>query len=440
MSGSFLLLSIAVAASAQQSPVASGARPGTTVPAGVPLRVALEHRVVIKHVGDPIRGRLVDPVYVVDRVILPAGSIAEGHVAAIGGVPTARRLKAILSGDFTPARDVRAQFDNLVLDDGSRLPVRTSFSRGTAHTMRISPTQENQDGTRSALRKARDGTTEMDGPATRAFQTPGKMSRLKSTLFGMFPYHRQTWAAGTLFSSVLQEPVTGPPQNYAAARTDHPAAAQPEDQEVHARLLHPVNSRTARRGEPVEAEVTRPQFSTDHRLLIPEGSRLLGEITEARAARRFHRNGKVFFVFRQLQTPGSAAQSIQGYLEGVEADFDAHVALDPEGALRVRSPKARFLFPAIAIAATGLSFHQDINAQGVPDQDIAGRAESGAVGLGLLGTVLAQASRTLASGIAFSGAAFSVYSTFIARGAEVALPTNTQVRVNIKARRGGAQR
>jgi hypothetical protein len=190
----------------------------------------------------------------------------------------------------------------------------------------------------------------------------------------------------------------------------------------------------------VEAEVTRPQFSTDHRLLIPEGSRLRGEITEARAARRFHRNGKVLFVFRQLQAPGGAAQSIQGYLEGVEADLDAHVALDSEGAIRVRSPKTRFLFPAIAIAATGLSFHQDFNAQGVPDQDIAGRAESGAVGLGLIGTVLAQTSRTLASGIAFSGAAFSVYSTFIARGAEVVLPMNTPVKVSIKARRGGAQR
>ena len=190
----------------------------------------------------------------------------------------------------------------------------------------------------------------------------------------------------------------------------------------------------------MEAEVTRPQFSTDHRLLIPEGSRLRGEITEVRAARRFHRNGKVLFVFRQLQTPGSASQSIQGYLEGVEAGWDAHVALDSEGALRVRSPKTRFLFPAIAIAATSLSFHQDFNAQGVPDQDIAGRAESGAVGLGLIGTVLAQTSRTLASGIAFSGAGFSVYSTFIARGAEVVLPANTPITVSIKTRRGEAQR
>ena len=190
----------------------------------------------------------------------------------------------------------------------------------------------------------------------------------------------------------------------------------------------------------MEAEVTRPLFSTDRSLLIPQGSRLRGEIVDARAARRFQRNGKVLFVFRQLQMPGSAEQSIQGYLEGVEADWDAHLALDPEGATRAKSPKTRFLFPAIAIAVTGLSFHQDFNAQGVPDQDIGGRAESGAVGLGLIGTVLAQSSRSLASGIAFAGAAFSVYSTFIARGEEVVLPANTPLRVSLRARRGEAQR
>ena len=188
----------------------------------------------------------------------------------------------------------------------------------------------------------------------------------------------------------------------------------------------------------MEAVVTRPLFSADHGLLIPEGSRLLGDVVEAQPARRFHRNGKVLFVFRQIKLPAGTVQGIQGYLEGVEADFDAHLALDSEGATRARSPKTRFIFPAIAIAVAGLSFHQDYNAQGVPDQDIAGRAESGAVGLGLIGTLLAQTSRTLASSMAFTGAGFSVYSTFIARGEDVVLPANTPVKVSLRARGGEA--
>ena len=264
------------------------------------------------------------------------------------------------------------------------------------------------------------------------------MSQLKSTLFGMLPYHRQAWPAGTLFNSVLQEPLSRRRAVHVEARTDYPAVSESEAQEVSARLLTPLSSATARRGAPVEAVVTRPVFSTDHALLIPEGSRLLGDVVEAQPARRLHRNGKVLFVFRQIQLPAAAVQSIQGYLEGVEADFDAHLTLDSEGATHVSSPKTRFIFPAIAVAVAGLSFHQDYNAQGVPDQDMGGRAESGAVGLGLIGTLVAQASRTLASSIAITGAAFSVYSTFIARGEDVVLPANTPVKVSLRTRGGEA--
>jgi hypothetical protein len=412
MRGCAILLAVAAAAMAQEAPVASSVQPGTTVPAGVPLRVALERRVAVRRVGEPIEGRLVEPVYVFDRVVLPAGSVVEGHIAEIGGVPASRRLSAILSGNFTPPREVRAQFDALVFSDGSRLSLRTSLSRGTAHTIRIVKPRKPKEGRTPIL----------------AFRAPGKMSRLKSTLFGMLPYHRQAWPAGTLFNSVLQEPLSGP-----AAQTDSPAVAENEAQEVSARLLTSISSATARRGAPVEAAVTRPLFSTEHRLLIPEGARLVGDVVMAQPARRFHRNGKVLFVFRQIDLPGGSLQGIQGYLEGMEADFDAHLALDPEGAAHATSPKTRFIFPAIAMAVAGLSFHQDYNAQGVPDQDIGGRAESGAVGLGLIGTLLAQTSRTLASSIAFTGAGFSVYSTFIARGEDVVLPVNTPVKVSLGA-------
>lgn len=354
------LLTVAVAALAQPASVTPGARPGATVPAGVSLRVALERRVRIKHVGEPIQGRLVEPIYVFDRVVLPDGSVVEGHIAEIGGVPAGRRLQAILNGNFTPAREVRAQFDTLVLSAGSRLPLRTALSRGTAHTLRIAPPRKKQEEQTSALAGARNKVEELDRAAIRAFTAPGKMSRLKSTVLGMLPYHRQAWAAGTLFSGVLQEPLTGPSPDPAEAGDPSPPVGATEAQQVHARLLTPISSGTARRGAPVEAVVTRPLFSADHSLLIPEGSLLLGDVVEAQPARRFHRNGKVLFVFRQMKPPAGAEQSIQGYLEGVEADFDAHLTLDSEGATRATSPKTRFIFPALAIAVSGLSFIRTI--------------------------------------------------------------------------------
>ena len=397
--------------------LAAAAPAQVTIPSGVPLRVALEQRVAIKHVGDPIRGRLIEPIYVFDRVVLPAGSVVEGHIAEIGGVPARRRLAAILSGNLTPPRDVRAQFDSLVLGDGSRLSLRTSLSRGTAHTVRVA----NRAGIRS-------------------FRAPGKLSRLKSTLFGMLPYHRQAWSAGTLFSGVLQQPLIAPAPKQVEAQTAGAAIAEPQAQEVSARLLTPITSATVRKGATVEAIVTQPLFSADHSLLIPESTRLLRGYCQGAARPPLSPQRERPFRLPSNPTAGRRPQSIQGYLQDVEADYDAHLALDSEGAAHVRSPKTRFIFPALAIAAAGLSFHQDYNAQGVPDQDIAGRAESGAVGLGLIGTLLAQTSRTLASSIAFTGAGFSVYSTFIARGQDAVLPANTPLTISLKSRGGPTPR
>ena len=191
--GGLMLSILAVAAMAQETSVAPIPRPVATVPAGVPLRVALEHRVAIKHVGETIHGRLVDPVYVYDRVVLPAGSVVEGHVAKIGGVPIGRRLTAILSGNLTPRRDVRAEFDAIVLNDGSRLALRTVPALGTTHTMRIAKPLKKGEARKSALNDAREKLGEMDRAAILAFKAPGKMSRLKSRLFSMLPYHRQAW-------------------------------------------------------------------------------------------------------------------------------------------------------------------------------------------------------------------------------------------------------
>jgi hypothetical protein len=158
----------------------------------------------------------------------------------------------------------------------------------------------------------------------------------------------------------------------------------------------------------VEAVVTRPLFSIDHRLLIPEDSRLSGEVAEAQPGRRVHRNGKLRIAFRQIEPR--------------------------PGATRATSPKTRLIFPAISVAVAGLSFHQDYNSHGVPDLDSGGRAESGAVGLGLIGSLIAQASRPLASTRAIAGAAYSVYANFIARGNDVVFPLNTPIEVSLAAR------
>ena len=47
---------------------------------------------------------------------------------------------------------------------------------------------------------------------------------------------------------------------------------------------------------------------------------------------------------------------LKGSQAGVEANLDAHMVRDAGGAIHTSSPKARFIFPALAVAAAGLSF------------------------------------------------------------------------------------
>lgn len=385
-----------------------------TIGAGVPLRIAIENRIRIQSPGQAVQGRLVEPVYVFDHIALPAGTLVEGRIASIGGVPTSRRIAATMSGNFTPAREVRAEFDTVILNDGSRIPVHTTAVMGAANTARV------------AKKGVKDRFVGMERAAILAFKTPDKWTRLQARLTSMLPYHRQAWQPGTLFNATLQQSVLAPRREYAMTR---------ESGELHARLLQPLSSASARKGEAIEAVVTRPLFSADGKLLAPEGTKLVGEVMDARPARLLHRNGKLHFVFRQIKPADGQERKIQGYLEGLDADAAANLALDSEGAARISSPKTRFIFPAIAAGAAALSFHQDYNAQGIPDQDYWGRAQSGVVGLGLVGMVVAQAARPLASGIAIAGAGFSIYNTFIARGSEVTLPANTPVRVSMGERR-----
>src|SRR5437868_5509496 len=57
-----------------------------TVPAGTPLKVALEKELRVRRVGQELRGKLTEPVYAFDKLVVPAGTELVGKVAAIEGV------------------------------------------------------------------------------------------------------------------------------------------------------------------------------------------------------------------------------------------------------------------------------------------------------------------------------------------------------------------
>lgn len=87
------------------------------VPKGTPLQVALEQELCVKKVGQAVRGRLMQPIYAFDQIVIPMGSVINGKITKIESVSRGKRTLAALDADFTPTRKVEISFDELLLAD-----------------------------------------------------------------------------------------------------------------------------------------------------------------------------------------------------------------------------------------------------------------------------------------------------------------------------------
>src|SRR5437667_11903415 len=70
---------------------------------GRPMRVALDARIVVRRVGQPVTGTLVDALCVYDRVVVPAGMRVLGHIAKLDDPRRVDRVRAIVAGDISPS-------------------------------------------------------------------------------------------------------------------------------------------------------------------------------------------------------------------------------------------------------------------------------------------------------------------------------------------------
>src|SRR5882757_3484487 len=94
-----------------------------TVNAGRPLRVALDERIQLKRVGQPVTGTVREPVYAYDRIVIAVGTKVRGHVARIDSGSKIARARAYLAGNLSPTKHAVLQFDTLLLDDGGEMPI-----------------------------------------------------------------------------------------------------------------------------------------------------------------------------------------------------------------------------------------------------------------------------------------------------------------------------
>jgi len=425
------------------------------VEAGRPLRVSLDNRVRIKQAGQPVTGTLIEPLYALDRLVVPSDTPVRGHVAQLVTPSRTARMRAWLAGDFSPHRRVVLQFDTLVLDDGHEIPLQTivnagipnvkwqvaaasdtSKKPGVAGRARSAIQQQARDAVAQAKDKARSGLA--------TIKQPGKLDRLRDVAVDRLPYHPQFMSKGTVFDaqlvSALRFGAEAPVTRAAAGSTPAP------DSMLMARLVTALNSSTTPRGTSVEAVVTEPIFSADHELIFPDGTKLTGEVTFATPPRRFHRNGKLRFLFERVQVPDQEPAPLLASLHSVQASDDDHVAVDDEGGAAVTNSKTRFIAPALGILALRASVGRrhadgdgDANDVGlspgaagaVGSGGGGGQVIGGFLGFGLIGVALSRISHPVGVALALVGVARTTYTNVLGRGKDVSFPADTPIEVQL---------
>ena len=109
-------------------------------------------------------------------------------------------------------------------------------------------------------------------------------------------------------------------------------ATQSGEWHLRAYLKQRISSAQAKPGDTFQAYIAEPVFNLDHAIVVPEGSVLLGEITQAKAARSFGRQGKLRFHFKELKLPSGFSQPVEGVLTGVDTNKSANSKRIPKEA------------------------------------------------------------------------------------------------------------
>ena len=436
---------------------------------GAPLRLYLTGR-VSKHAGAPVQAKVMEPVFAFDREVIPAGTVALGKVSRTQPVGKWQRVQAILNGDFTPLRRGLVEFTTLKLPDGRELSTHTvettalnsiyiEPSLKQKKHKAASPQTANGGILGTAKQTAKDRINGAINARSRGFadivRGPNKKEKLIDMLWSKAPYHPQYWRRGTRFDAPIGEPlefgfISPKPADLAALGTQ-PAP----DSVAHVRLLTTLNSATAKRGQPVEAVVTTPLFSPEHKLVLPEGTRLTGEVVLAKKARHFHRPGQLRFNFQKLDLPQEGANlrtavpdrvpmKTQASLQAAEGTGKAPIQVDSEGGVQAKESKTRFIAPLVSLmvasraADNDAGHHHESSASG-GEPNISGRTLGGGLGFGMLGSALSQTSPYVGMAFGYYGLAWSVYSSVVGRGGEIELDKNAMMDIKFGVRTPGSQ-
>ena len=418
-----------------------------TVPQGTALQVALTTETRVKKTGQPIEGRIVEPVYSFDKIVIPVGTEVDGQIIEIKSPSAGRRTTAALDADFTPASKTEVEFDELILPDGKHLAVHTVVTPGSGQPIQfVSAAEENQgkgvkDAAAMKARAAKQQAKQEWDSAMKQVKEPGKFRRIERYAVAQLPVHPQYLPEGVVYFAELQQPLNFGSEPLTPALASSIGGPPPDGSVVHARLITPLSSASTQKGAEVEAMVSQPLFD-DGRLILPQGSLLKGTVVQVQPARHLKHNGQLRMAFHELSLPSGVAQKVEATLAGVQAEKASNLKLDSEGGAQATTSKSRYLATAVSLSLAAVSFAGDSDAAagGNPAGNTSNRVAGGAGGYKLIGIALGLAVHSHPFGAAMGayGGAMSIYTHFIARGHDVVFPKNTAMEIGIGTRRPAA--
>ena len=407
-----------------------------TLQSGTALRVELDKRVRIRP-GAKVSGHLTQPIYLVDHVVVPAGSIVSGTIMATHAGRRKDHVRRLLAADFTPPRLPDVVFDTITIAAQNQQPSRNIDILAPAEQTNASVlTLGTNSKKRSIKQQVGDQIGQAKKDASDTIKGHHYWEIVEKWAVGQLPYHPEIIWSKARFNADLSNAVEVPD-------TPHPTLPV-EDLHGHlpagvldARLVSSSTSETAKRGDAVEAIVTRPLLTADgSKLVVPEGTHLFGKVVQVKAARSLGRNGSLRFSFSRLDLPPAQSEQgsleIHGRLSAAETAPGEHISMDDEGQAKASDSVAKYAEPALlAVLAAGAG----------PDDDHPGTAAPGAAGyaangIGLIARVVSLATRdtNVIQGFAYYSLAKSIYFNFIDKGHDTTFPHDTEVQITLSER------
>jgi hypothetical protein len=379
-------------------------------------------------VGQPIRAELIYPVYADNKLVLPEKTVLEGTVTALRA-DHSHRVTARLRADFTPFYIPVVRFTSILLDDGTSLPIVTGTATDGAPIYRLVPPPHRKGG---FIHQQFDNGVQVLRDQLAFFTAPGKRDRFTQLLYTQLPYHPQRIQKGTAWTVETASSLNIPPQS-APAPALTPISADSSTWIVNAYLTDKLSSASSKSGQIIHATVAEPIYNSDHTIAVPEGSTLVGAVTQAKPARRFGRVGVLHFDFRQLVLPSGKTQNVQAAVTSADSSAAQNLAMDSEGQVKPK-PQDKVIVPLLLIALAASPLHQD---RDDGDRELFRKNAGASNSIGLIGFIVgtASGSANVAAGFGAYGAALSLYNRWIKRGGEVSFARDTRIVVQTTARR-----